>query len=180
MTTVDFPAWQRAITATLVDGADADVPCGACTACCASHQFVAIGPGEPALAAVPKKLRFPAPYRPGWWILPHDEAGRCAMFQGGRCAIYAQRPQVCRAFDCRAIGAAGLRVPDAPGLDAAAAAWSFEGGEAALAALRRIAAAVAAHPDAPPRPHQVAAVALRVLAAAGEDAGEAAIAAALR
>lgn len=97
-----------------IDGrVEADVPCGSCTACCRSAQFVAIGPDETAtLAAIPKALQFPAPNRPpGHVLLPYDEHGCCPMLTDDGCSIYEQRPRACRTYDCRVLAAAS-RAPD--------------------------------------------------------------------
>lgn len=160
----DFTTWLTDLRAALTGARDAAVPCGDCVACCTSAQFVPIGPDEvDTLAAIPKKLRFPAPHRPGWWLLPYDARGHCAMFRDGRCAIYARRPRTCRAFDCRVLPATGLGDPERPAIDAQARRWRFTfdaEGQARHAAARAAAAAIAARPDRPPRPHQIAAIAL--------------------
>ena len=100
---------QRALR----DDADADVPCGECTACCTSSQFVHIAPDETeTLARIPKELLFPAPGAPrGHVVLGYDEHGRCPMFDG-RCTIYEHRPRACRAYDCRIFAATGVVVDD--------------------------------------------------------------------
>src|SRR5690242_17381514 len=57
-----FAAWLDQMSAALRGDADADVPCGSCTACCTSSQFVPIGPDEvDALAHIPADLLFPVP-----------------------------------------------------------------------------------------------------------------------
>ena len=57
------------------------MPCGTCTACCTSSQFVHIGPDEvDTLAHIPAELLFPAPRMPkGHVLLGYDERGHCPM-----------------------------------------------------------------------------------------------------
>src|SRR5262245_47949648 len=87
-----------------------DVPCGGCTACCSSSQFVLIEPDEAeTLAHVPGPLLFPAPGRPdGHVLLGYDDRGRCPMLGDDGCTIYAHRPRACRTYDCRVLAAAGV------------------------------------------------------------------------
>ena len=108
----DFSAWLRSMEAALRDEAPIAVPCGGCTACCTSSQFVHIGPDEvDTLAHIPAELLFPAPGRPrGHVLLGYDEEGHCPMLIEGRCSIYEHRPQTCRTYDCRIFAAAGLDV----------------------------------------------------------------------
>ncbi len=123
-----FGAWAREAVVVIGRRGDADVPCGACTACCTSRQFVHIEPDETAtLAHVPKALRFPAPGRPaGHVLLPYDEHGRCPMLVDGACSIYAHRPRTCRTYDCRVFAAADVAVADdKPAIAAQVARWQF-------------------------------------------------------
>jgi hypothetical protein len=98
--------------AALRGDADAEVPCGSCTACCTSSQFVPIGPDETdTLAHIPAELLFPAPRQPkGHVVLGYDERGHCPMLVDGRCSIYEHRPRTCRTYDCRIFAATGLDV----------------------------------------------------------------------
>jgi hypothetical protein len=61
----------------------ASVPCGDCRGCCTSGYFIHIQPHEKAtLAAIPKKLLFPAPGLPkGNVLLGYRENGHCPMFK---------------------------------------------------------------------------------------------------
>jgi uncharacterized protein len=108
----DFSAWLRTMAAALRDDAAVTVPCGGCTACCTSSQFVHIAPDETAtLAQIPPELLFAAPGRPkGHVLLGYDENGHCPMLVAGRCSIYEQRPRTCRTYDCRIFAATGLDV----------------------------------------------------------------------
>jgi uncharacterized protein len=108
----DFSAWLSAMEAALRDEGAASVPCGGCTACCTSSQFVHIAPDETGtLAHIPPELLFPAPGRPkGHVLLGYDDNGHCPMLVDGRCSIYEHRPRTCRAYDCRIFAATGLEV----------------------------------------------------------------------
>ena len=106
---------------------DADVPCGACTACCTSSQFVHIAPDETeTLAHIPGELRFRAPGLPkGHFVLGYDERGHCPMLVDGDCSIYEHRPRTCRTYDCRVFTVTGV-VPDQPAIAERAGDWEFE------------------------------------------------------
>ena len=109
----DFTSWLTAMQAALRGVADAAVPCGGCTACCTSSQFVPIGADETdTLAHIPAELLFPAPRLPkGNVLLGYDERGHCPMLApDGRCSIYEHRPRTCRTYDCRIFAATGLDV----------------------------------------------------------------------
>ncbi len=108
----DFGPWLSAMQAALRGEADAEVPCGRCTACCTSSQFVPIGPDETdTLAHIPAELLFPAPrLSKGHVVLGYDERGHCPMLVDGRCSIYEHRPRTCRTYDCRIFAATGLEV----------------------------------------------------------------------
>ena len=125
-----FSTWLAGMERALDGDADADVPCGACTACCTSSQFVHIEPDEvETLAHVPAALRFPAPRLPaGHVLLGFDERGHCPMLVDGACTIYDHRPRTCRTYDCRVFTAAGVE-PDAarqPEIARRARRWRFE------------------------------------------------------
>ena len=108
-------------------GDQVDVPCGDCTACCTSAQFVHIGPDEvETLARVPRSLLFKAPGLPkGHLVMGYDERGHCPMFVDGRCSIYDHRPRTCRTYDCRVFPAAGVE-PDGAAIATQAQRWRFD------------------------------------------------------
>lgn len=145
--------WVHELRAALRGERAAAVPCGDCSACCTSSQFVHIEPDEhEALAHIPSELLFPAPRLPqGHVLLGYDAHGRCPMLVDGRCSIYEHRPRTCRAYDCRVFAAAGVE-PDG---DARVAIrrrvdqWRFstptEPDAAALSAVRRAAGWLRAH-----------------------------------
>ncbi len=125
----DFSSWIVEIEGAIRGDGTADVPCGSCTACCTSSQFVHIGPDETdTLARIPRELLFPAPRMPqGHVLLGYDERGHCPMLVDGRCSIYDHRPRTCRTYDCRVFPAAGLEPEEAKGLLAQRARrWRFE------------------------------------------------------
>jgi len=123
-----FPAWLAGMRRALRGEADADVPCGTCTACCTSSQFVHIGPDEAdTLASIPAELLFPAPLLPlGHVVLGYDERGHCPMLLDGACSIYEHRPRTCRTYDCRVFPAAGLVPEGKPAIARQAARWQFD------------------------------------------------------
>jgi Fe-S-cluster containining protein len=147
--------WLDELRAALDGRGDTDVPCGECTACCTSSQFVHIAPDETdALAHIPKALLFPAPMAPkGHVLMGYDEHGRCPMLVDNRCSIYEHRPRTCRVYDCRVFNATGV-APDAdkPAIAARAARWVFDldadADAARAAALRAAAGFVGTDPDA--------------------------------
>ena len=104
------------------------VPCGACTACCTSSQFVHIEPDETeTLAHVPAALRFPAPGLPkGHVVLGYDERGHCPMLVDGACSIYEHRPRTCRTYDCRVFAVTGVEPEGQPAIAARVREWRFE------------------------------------------------------
>lgn len=110
-----FSHWLAGASAALRGADDADVPCGTCTACCSSSQFVHIRPDEhDTLAHIPDQLLFPAPGLPlGHVLMGYDEHGRCPMLIDERCTVYAHRPRTCRTYDCRVFAATEVAVDDA-------------------------------------------------------------------
>src|SRR5690349_11565351 len=115
------------MTAALAGTAESDVPCGSCTACCRSSQFVHIAPDErETLAVIPKELLFPAPRLPrGHVLLGYDERGHCPMLVAGGCSIYENRPRACRAYDCRVFAATGVTPSDQPAVVERVRQWRF-------------------------------------------------------
>ncbi len=77
----DFSAWLADVQSAIHHERGADVPCGDCTGCCTSSQFVHIGPEEAdTLAHIPAELLFPAPRLPsGHVVLGYDDGAtaRC-------------------------------------------------------------------------------------------------------
>ena len=152
-----FSTWLTEVRAAIDGTGTSDVPCGGCTACCTSAQFVHVGPDESAaLARIPPALLFPAPGAPpGHVLLGYDGSGRCPMLVEGGCSIYEDRPRTCRTYDCRIFPATGLDLDDDGDkalIAARARRWRFAPPTAAEVHLRGAVQAAAAHlrdhPDA--------------------------------
>lgn len=163
-----FSSWLVRIQ----DPGGADVPCGTCTACCTSAQFVHIGPDETeTLTRIPRELLFPAPGRPrGHVVLGYDERGHCPMLVDGRCSIYEHRPRTCRTYDCRIFPATGVPVDgDKPLIAQQTARWQFSfPADADLVSRRAVGAAAAflrdhaGHPAVPTSTTALAALAVEI------------------
>jgi hypothetical protein len=125
----DFSSWLVEMQGAIRGEHGSVVPCGGCTACCTSSQFVHIEPDETdTLAHVPPELLFPAPGTPpGHVLLGYDARGHCPMLVDDRCSIYEHRPRTCRTYDCRIFPAAGLGVddPDKVLIAVRAQRWQF-------------------------------------------------------
>jgi Fe-S-cluster containining protein len=153
----DFSVWLSGMRRALLDDGGTEVPCGGCTACCTSSQFIHIGPEEvDTLAHVPAQLLFPAPRLPaGHVLLGYDENGHCPMLIDGACSIYEHRPRTCRTYDCRVFPATGVE-PDEDQVRIARQArrWRFsfpaEADRNEYDALRAAATLVAEHEDLRP------------------------------
>jgi Fe-S-cluster containining protein len=123
-----FSSWVVEMQAAILGEGESDVPCGGCTACCTSSQFIHISPDETdALSHIPAHLLFPAPRLPsGHVLLGYDEQGHCPMLVDDQCSIYEHRPKTCRTYDCRIFPAAGLKGDDDNALIARQARrWQF-------------------------------------------------------
>ena len=151
----ELTVWLAGMQAALRGERVADVPCGQCTACCTSSQFVHVEPDEAdALAHIPVALRFPAPGRPtGHVVLGYDEHGRCPMLGDRGCTIYEHRPRTCRTYDCRIFAATGVEPgPSQPAIRERVRRWRFtvrspEAQEQRRALARAAADLADRHPD---------------------------------
>ena len=123
----EFGQWLDGMRAALRGEADSDVPCGTCTACCTSSQFVHIEPDEVStLAFIPAELLFPAPGQPhGHVLMGYDQDGNCPMYVDGGCSIYEHRPRTCRVYDCRLFAALGRVNDDTPQIAHRIRSWEF-------------------------------------------------------
>jgi uncharacterized protein len=125
-----FSVWLDSILQVLRKGATSDVPCGGCTACCTSSQFIHIAPDEvDALTVIPGDLLFPAPRLPaGHVLMGYDERGHCPMLIDGACSIYEHRPRTCRTYDCRVFAASGLELehPAKSAINDRVRRWEFQ------------------------------------------------------
>jgi uncharacterized protein len=108
----DFSSWLAQTRQALLDSSAADVACGECKACCDSSYFIHIRPRETkTLSRIEPGLLFAAPGMPeGHLLMGYDKHGSCPMLVAGKCSIYQDRPQTCRAFDCRVFTASGVDV----------------------------------------------------------------------
>jgi uncharacterized protein len=121
-----FGDWLRATLDTLLRDAPADVPCGACNACCRTFHQLHIRPGEKRT-----RKRLPKDYLsvarglpPGYLLLGHTEDGACPVLVHGRCTIYEDRPLVCRTYDCRLYAATEVE-PDRAEIATQVRLWRF-------------------------------------------------------
>jgi Fe-S-cluster containining protein len=177
--------WLVEVQAAIRSEQASDVPCGSCTGCCTSSQFVHIAPDEKdALAHIPRALTFPAPGLPaGHVLLGYDEQGHCPMLVDGACSIYAHRPRTCRTYDCRVFAAAGVAPdPTKVAIDRQVRRWRFRTATATdrsrLAAVRAAADFLRTRADAladrgvavPDNPTQLAVLAVEVHATFLDDA----------
>jgi Fe-S-cluster containining protein len=124
-----FAPWLAAVGAAIRGEGDSEVPCGTCTACCTSSQFVHVGPDETeTLAHIPPALLFAAPRMPdGHRLMGYDRDGRCPMLVDEKCSIYEHRPRTCRTYDCRVFPAAAIELnePEKAGIARQARRWRF-------------------------------------------------------
>lgn len=107
-----FSQWLNNTLSNQRKNVGANVPCGDCTACCRSSQFIHIRPDEiQTLKRIPKKLLFPAPNLPkGHVLMGYNKNGECPMFIENKCSIYSDRPQTCRIYDCRIFSATNIEL----------------------------------------------------------------------
>ena len=180
----DAGRWLDTITVAVTEGSGSDVPCGTCTACCTSSQFVLVAPDEiDALARIPAALTVPAPgLPPGHVVLGYDQDGRCPMLGEDGCGIYEHRPRTCRTYDCRVFAAADV-APDPTKVEIGRRVrqWRFRAvtasDRAALAAVRAAAAFLRTHAGAladrgvavPENPTQLAVLAVEIHATFVDD-----------
>jgi len=143
----DFIVWLRKMEAAL-EGAESEVPCGDCTACCRSSHFVHVGPNETdALAHIPAGLLFPAPgATDGTLIMGYNEQGHCPMLVDSGCSIHTHRPQACRVYDCRVFAATGVE-SDKPAVAERVRRWVFNGETSERESVRSAVEFLAKHAD---------------------------------
>ncbi len=96
------------------DPASAEALCLACGFCCDGtlHTNTTLLPAEVATAAA---LGLSIEQRAGRPVFGQP----CAMLRGGRCAIYARRPQTCRHYECallKRLRAGEITLPKALGV----------------------------------------------------------------
>lgn len=113
-----FSDWLRKLRRSLQGDAGMDVPCGDCVGCCVSGYSLQLRPEDyKAAARIPTTFVVSAPgFAKGNLTVRALDNGLCPMLEGGKCSIYAVRPQTCLDYDCRIFAAAGI---DAGGEDKA-------------------------------------------------------------
>ena len=74
-----------------------DVPCHGCTLCC-HHDIITLSEAEAVF--FPNE---PNPIYPEKRMLAHKQNGDCIYLTDRGCGNYQDRPQVCRAADCRRV-----------------------------------------------------------------------------
>jgi Fe-S-cluster containining protein len=125
-----FGSWLTSTIEAIEGRQLADVPCGDCTACCQSSQFIHVNRDETrTLSLIPKELLFPVPGgSQGNMVMGYDDSGRCPMLIQSKCSIYANRPTTCKSYDCRIFPAAGISAKDneKPQIAEQAQRWTFE------------------------------------------------------
>lgn len=123
----DFSAWLRAMRTALASRGGMDVPCGDCVGCCTSSYYIKVRADEHrALERIGEANLEPKVSSDGSRLMGFRENGHCRMFVGGGCSIYADRPETCRAYDCRVYAAAGMKTGEGREIDARIARWRFE------------------------------------------------------
>lgn len=75
-----------------------DVPCGDCSACC-TESLVVLNPSNGDNPNILTRHQVVGPAL----VLDRDANGVCVYLEDGRCSVWAHRPLVCRAFDCRGL-----------------------------------------------------------------------------
>ncbi len=166
-----FGPWLAAMREVLRGGRDADVPCGDCIGCCISSYPIPLRPGDArARAEVPEQYLLGQSAQGQRWLMGFREDGSCPFMNERRCDIYAERPQTCRAYDCRIYAATGL-LPDGNRevIERRVREWRFgfdsDGERGDAAALRRAAQFIRANAALfPPAMRAASATAAAVLA----------------
>ena len=124
-----FGEWLAQARAALRGSEGMNVPCGSCTGCCTSGYSVQLRPEDRrAIALIPAdRLQSPPGFPRGHLTMPALANGLCPMLEGGRCTIYAERPQTCLDFDCRIFAAAGIAAggTDKTVINQRVRAWRF-------------------------------------------------------
>lgn len=125
----NFSDWLHAMRTALAGDGGMDVACGDCVGCCTSSYYIKVRARESrALAAIDPRHLDPEPTPAGDRIMGFGGNGHCHMFANGGCTIYADRPETCRAYDCRVFAAAGMPAggDDKSVINERVARWRFE------------------------------------------------------
>lgn len=123
----DFSDWLRDMRAALASDGGMDVACGDCRGCCVSSYYIKVRPHEAgALARIGEANLEAEPLRDGSRLMGFRENGHCHMLVAGNCSIYEDRPETCRAYDCRVYAAAGMSPgEEKPVIESRVAQWRF-------------------------------------------------------
>lgn len=170
----NFSEWLKEMRATLAGRGGMDVACGDCRGCCTSSYYVKVRAHETAaLARIGEENLEPGPPTdPDSRLMGFHANGHCLMLVAGNCAIYADRPETCRSYDCRVYTAAGMAAgDDKPVINQRIARWQFTyPDETARAEQRAVIAAanyLRQHPvrfpsgRVPSRPSEIAVLAVK-------------------
>ncbi len=105
-----------------------NVACGDCVGCCTSSYFIKVRVHEQrALARIGAQHLEPDIAADGSRLMGYGANGHCHMFVNGGCAIYPDRPETCRTYDCRVYSAAGIDSGEGrPMINERIASWRFE------------------------------------------------------
>jgi uncharacterized protein len=125
----NFSEWLHAMRTALAGDGGMDVACGECVGCCTSAYYIKVRAKETrALAAIDPRHLDPEPTAAGDRIMGYDANGHCHMFRDGGCSVYADRPETCRAYDCRVFAAAGIAAggDDKSVINERVSRWRFE------------------------------------------------------
>lgn len=124
----EFSRWLRDMRRALASDGGMDVACGDCRGCCVSSYHVKVRAHETAaMARIGESNLEPDPGHAGSRLLGYRENGHCRMLVDGNCSIYEDRPETCRAYDCRVYAAAGMNAgPDKAVINTRVARWVFD------------------------------------------------------
>lgn len=124
----NFSAWLRAMREALSGDGGMDVACGDCRGCCTSSYYIKVRASEhAALARIGESNLEREPAPDGSRLMGFRENGHCLMLQDRTCSIYSDRPETCRAYDCRVYAAAGMDAGEGKHeINARVARWRFE------------------------------------------------------
>jgi Fe-S-cluster containining protein len=124
----NFSDWLRAMRAALSSEGGMDVACGDCRGCCTSSYYIKVRAGEAAaLARIGEANLEAEPARDGSRLMGFRENGHCLMLLDRTCSIYSDRPETCRAYDCRVYTASGMDAGEGrQEINARIARWRFD------------------------------------------------------
>jgi Fe-S-cluster containining protein len=78
-----------------------EVPCGTCSLCC-TYIGIKLKPADYDVNGKPRFIVMPTqPEEGGHYLGFNNDEKRCVYLHKGLCAIHNDKPETCRAFDCR-------------------------------------------------------------------------------